>query len=159
MRVLWVFSNTLAPIMYRTSILMRCGYSVYSKYCGSCGTFIIMSSYIPYMLIVLMTSVGIALVELLVFHSWHAQTSRCVHITWLSFHRKALVCLHELCKNFEKVMRLTHACAKCMTFSELLHNSCKHTSAFLWKESHVIWTHLEVCACQEWKTRSSTREI
>jgi hypothetical protein len=30
-----VFSNTLAPIIYRTSILIRCGYS---KYCESCGS-------------------------------------------------------------------------------------------------------------------------
>jgi hypothetical protein len=37
MRVLWVFNNNLAPIIYRTSILIRGGYSGYSKCCGSCG--------------------------------------------------------------------------------------------------------------------------
>ncbi len=27
-----------------------------------------------------------------------------------------------------------------VTFSEFLHDLCKHTSAFLWKESRALWT-------------------
>jgi len=27
-------------------------------------------------------------------------------------------------------------------------NSCKHSSTFLWKEIHLIWTYVEVCTCQ-----------
>ncbi len=33
-----VFSNTLAPIIYRTSILIRCGYSKYCESRRSCGS-------------------------------------------------------------------------------------------------------------------------
>ena len=44
-------------------------------------------------------------------------------------------------------------------FLEFLHDSRKHTGAFLWKESHALWTHLGHCLNQGWKTRGSTRAV
>ena len=78
--------------------------------------------------------------------------------TWVLVHPRVM-CLNDKIFfpiYFSKVSVFSRSLLNVHSDNELLkseHYSCKHSGAFLWKESHAIWIHLEVKSVQRLKKK------
>ncbi len=61
--------------------------------------------------------------------------------------RKAVIIIIQLIASNMHIRMIFHEFSV-QSGLKCAHNACQHSSAYLWKESHVLRTYLEVCTCQ-----------